>query len=181
VRAKPVTIIAISLSMVVAGCGAVHQQVQQTKIKEAWATTNAATAECREKRIRKELKTYRESVECSNPTILAAWQGADYPFMDLVSLYTAARLVGAERIDKGTITEAEFELQLAELRSRLAAEDERRSLAFSSAQAAQAQANAQSAAVLMQGLAALQAANTPPRPVNCTTTGPYSMRSTNCF
>ena len=116
--------------------------------------------------------------------------------MDLVDLQEAARLVGAENLDKGKITESEYKLQLAELRSRIAAESQRRSLAVSNTQAALAQAraantqaqaaNMQAAGVLLHGLGAFQAANrpmpvqmpTPPRTLNtnCQTYG----TNTNC-
>jgi hypothetical protein len=90
--------------------------------------------------------------------------------MDLVNVYEAARLVGAENVDKGRITEAEYNLQLAEIRSRFSAEEQRRSLAVANTQAAQAQAqaaNTQAAGVLLQGLSAFQTANRPT---------PYMMR-----
>ena len=113
--------------------------------------------------------------------------------MDLINVYEAARLVGAENVDNGKLSEAEYKLQLAELKSRLAAEDQRRGLAVASTQAVQAQAQTadmQAHAAMFQGLTAFQTANrrapiqaptpTPQRSVNCITTGPYAMRSTNC-
>lgn len=158
---------------------------------DAWtAIVNSIMAECKEKRLRKEVKGFVGSVKCSNPRVVAAWRQRKYPYMDLVDVYEAARLVGAENVDKGRITEAEYNLQLAELRSRLTAEQQRRSLAVANTQAAQAQAhaaNTQAAGALLQGLGALQAANrqtpyqmpttTPQHSLNCTTTGPYAARS----
>jgi hypothetical protein len=118
----------------------------------ARAKSVAATRECQESRLRGEIKTHKESVECSNPKIFAAWQQAQYPYMDLVQLQLSARLVGAENLDKKKITEAEFQLQLAELQTRIAAEEQRRRVEVSNAQANQAQANA----ALLRGLGAFQ-------------------------
>jgi len=154
---------------------------------------DSVIAECNERRLSKEIKGFKASVECSSPRVKAAWRERRYPYMDLVDVYEAARLVGAENLDKGKLTEAEYNLQLAELRSRFTAEAQRRSLAVANTQAAQAQAqaaNTQAAAAILQGLSAFQTANrpapiqaptpTPQRSVNCITTGPYAMRSTNC-
>jgi hypothetical protein len=84
--------------------------------------------------------------------------------MDLINVYEAARLVGAENVDSGKISEAGYKLQLAELQSRLAAEDQRRGLSIANTQAAQAQAqaaNTQAHAAMLQGLSAFQMANRP--------------------
>jgi hypothetical protein len=58
----------------------------------------------------------------------ASATGGD-PNMDVLNLWLAARLVGAENVDKGKITEAEYQLQLAELNSRITDEKRRRSFA----------------------------------------------------
>jgi len=71
--------------------------------------------ECNEKRKRGELKTFKAAVECSNPKVYAAWKEASDPNLDLLNVLLAARLVGAENVDRGRITEAEYQLQLAEL------------------------------------------------------------------
>jgi hypothetical protein len=128
----------------------------------------AAMLECKAKRQRGELKTYKASIECSNPKVFAAYKEAGDPNLDLLSIMLAARLVGAENVDKGKVTEAEYQLQLAELNSRLNGERQRRNFANADMQMRQAQAAAQtqaarakSSAALMQGLAALQSANRP--------------------
>jgi hypothetical protein len=144
-------------------------------------------AECDEKRLKKEIKGFKASVECSSPRVKAAWRERRYPYMDLIDLQEAARLVGAENLDKGKITEAEYKLQLAELRSRIAAESQRRLLAVANTQAAQAQAqaansqaqaaNMQAAGALLQGLGAFQAAN---RPAPVQMPAPARTLNTNC-
>jgi len=134
------------------------------------ATADAAVRECDEKRKRGELKSFKAAVECSNPKIYGAWKEAGDPNIDLLNVLLAARLVGAEKVDKKQVTEAEYQLELAELDSRLTNEKRRRSLANAEMQlratavAAEAQAaQTQSAAALLQGLAALQSANRPSR------------------
>jgi hypothetical protein len=127
------------------------------------ATADAAIHECDEQRKRGELKTFKAAVECSNPKIYSAWKDAGDPNIDLLNVWLAARLVGAEKVDKKQVTEAEYQLELAELDSRLTNEKRRRNLANAEMQlrtaavTAEAQAaQTQSAAALLQGLAALQ-------------------------
>jgi hypothetical protein len=120
-------------------------------------TAEAAVAECNEKRKRGELKSLKATVECSNPKVYAAWKEAGDPNLDLLNVLLAARLVGAENVDRGRITEAEYQLQLAQLNARITEEKRRRILA--DAQTSQAL----STAALLQGLAALQSANRPVR------------------
>lgn len=129
------------------------------------AAAEAAIAECRQRRANKELKTLRASVECSNPKIYAAWRDAGDPHLDLLGVVLAARAAGAEKVDRGQITEPEYELQLAQLNARLNDERRRRNLASIEQQTRQAEANAQiraaeaqSAAALLQGLAAFRSA-----------------------
>jgi hypothetical protein len=134
------------------------------------STADAAVLECDEKRKRGELKTYKASVECSNPRVYAAWKEAGDPNLDLLSILLAAKLVGAENVDKGRVTPAEYQLQLAELNSRLNEERRRRNFANAEMRLREAEVTAQtqaaqtqSAAALLQGLAALQSANRPTR------------------
>lgn len=75
---------------------------------------DAAVQECSERHKRGELKSFRATVECSNPKVFAAWKDAGDPNLDLLNIVLAAR-VGAENVDKGKVTEAQYQLQLAEL------------------------------------------------------------------
>jgi hypothetical protein len=96
--------------------------------------------------------------------------------MDLIGVLEAARIVGAENVDKGKITEAEYKFQLAELKSRLNSEAQKRDLATAGAQAAEAQAqaaNTQANAAMLNGLSAFMVANRGPLTYNvnvCRTT-----------
>ena len=154
-------------------------------------TAEAAVAECNAKRLHGELKTYGASVQCSNPKIFAAYRETGDPNLDLLNVYLAARLVGAENIDRKRVTEAEYQLQLAELESRLTKERRRRALdvadleirraqAAAETQTAAAQAQASTAALLV-GLAALQSANRPaPQSNQLPMPSPPRTLNTNC-
>jgi hypothetical protein len=85
-----------------------------------------AIAECRERRLKRELSSYKESAECSNPKIFAAWQEANYPHMDLITEWLDAREAASEKVDQKVITPKEFERQMDELTVRLTAEEQRR-------------------------------------------------------
>jgi hypothetical protein len=98
-------------------------------------TTKVAVLECRDKRLKREFKTYKQSAECSNPKILAAYEGSGYPYMDLVRVLLDGRMVVADNLDKGAVTEAQARDQSAEFERRLMAEDQRRRAAAAAPQA----------------------------------------------
>ena len=122
-------------------------------------SSKAAVLECRDRRVKKELKTYRQSAECSNPKILAAYEEANYPYMDLVRVLLDARLLAAENLDKGAVTEAQAQAQSAELENRLTSEDQKRRAAAAAFQSQQASSDA---AGFLQGLNAFQVATRSP-------------------
>jgi hypothetical protein len=131
---------------------------------------DAAVLECSERRKRGEIKSFKAEAECSNPKVYAAWKTAGDPNLDLLNVLLAAKLVGAEKVDKGQVTAAEYQLQLAELNSRITEERRRRNFANADLRLREAEVSAQtqaaqtqSAAALLQGLAALQSANRPVR------------------
>jgi hypothetical protein len=51
------------------------------------------------------------SVQCSNPGILAAYQGVDFPYMSLVNLALAERLQLAEQADAKKISEGDMQVE----------------------------------------------------------------------
>jgi hypothetical protein len=90
------------------GCGVMARQQQAQavaehaeKMKQAREIARSAMQECKDRRLRGEIRTYVDSVRCSNDRVQAAYRDASYPYIDLVGLYTAARLAGAEQIDHG--------------------------------------------------------------------------------
>jgi hypothetical protein len=92
-----------------------QQQIQRLSVQPPTITpsdfvtglqrANAAIGDCRERRIRGELKSHVESVQCSNPRVARIFNAAKYRYMDLVELLNAKRLEMARRLDQGQITE----------------------------------------------------------------------------
>jgi hypothetical protein len=182
------TLVVCTLAIVsLTGCGIVQQQraqqaalERQEMFKAAGAEFTAAAQSCQKRRITGELHDYVASVKCSNPTLTAAYAKAGFPYMDLIYLLGAARLAGAEKIDKKELSEGEFQVQLSELMTRITNEARRRDLEVVAAhnqaiaaQAAQSQASAaqtQSTGALLLGLGAFQSANQPPQPAGFTCT-----------
>jgi hypothetical protein len=82
--------------------------------------------ECEARRRSGELTSVTAVERCAAPGVIAAYRKADYPYMDLIRFAEAARLAGAEKVDKGEISERDYERQRRELRDRLAAEIDRR-------------------------------------------------------
>ena len=86
-----------------------------------------AIEECRQRRLRGELASYKMSAECSSPKIFAAWQEANYPHMDLITAWVNEREAASERVDQRAMTPRDFDLKMVELTNRLTAEERRRS------------------------------------------------------
>jgi hypothetical protein len=95
-------------------------------LKQAGEEAKTAMMECKNKRLSGELKTHMASAECSNPQIVAAFQRAGYRYMDLIHLFTAKRRAVAEQVDKGTLTEAQAELEAAQFMVRIDDEERQR-------------------------------------------------------
>jgi len=104
-------------------------------------------AECEDLRKKGEIKTLESTESCANPRIVAAYQQAGYPYMDLIRFAAAARLAGAEKVDNGEISEAEYDRQRLVLRDRVADEIRHRN--------AEAAAPGQQSAALPSGAGAL--------------------------
>jgi hypothetical protein len=105
---------------------AVPTQPAEDPLTVASKAAISAANECRAKRLSGELKTYVESVECSNPRIVEAWSAANYKYMDLVKSFAAKRLELARRVDRGELSEDQNQRQIADFYSWLRAEERRR-------------------------------------------------------
>jgi hypothetical protein len=114
-------ILAAALVLTLAGCF-----VSDSRKEEADAKAQAAYARCDELHRAGRYKTYAGAAECAVPTVVAAYEESGYPFTDLIALSIQARRIGARRIDSGDVTEDEYRRDLAELDSRIAAEEARR-------------------------------------------------------
>ncbi len=95
-------------------------------IEQASAQSNAAEVECRNRRLSGELKSYAASAQCSNPSIIAAYQRAGYRYMDLIVSFTAKRLEIAEATDQGRLTEAQGAVELSQFFSGLVERERQR-------------------------------------------------------
>ncbi len=82
--------------------------------------------QCAERRGSGEFNTVSQVERCASPGVIAAYEEAGYPYMDLIRFAEEARLAGAEKVDSGEITEAEYDRQRLLLRDRLATEIRRR-------------------------------------------------------
>ena len=149
-----------------AGCAGMAAQRQQ----DAWQQARQIMQDCQVKRIAGELPNRVASVQCSNGPAGQVIAASGYPHMDLVQVFFAYRLAAAQRMDEGTITEADANLQFAELYTRLRNEEQRRGLL---AQQAYSQ-RLQGYGAMLQGLAAWNQSVTPPAsigPITCWGTG----------
>lgn len=116
---------------IAAGAGAAlaqdaAQPAMPSVMKVPVERSRAAIAECRDRRLKKEIATYKASAQCASPKIYAAWREANYPHMDLITAWLNAREAASEKVDQNAITPKEFERQMAEITNRLTAEEQRR-------------------------------------------------------
>jgi hypothetical protein len=81
---------------------------------------NAAMGECRDKRLRGELKSHLESTQCSNPLVVQAFSSANYRHMDLVQFLTTKRVEMARRLDQGRMTEDQAAAESQKLMAQIA-------------------------------------------------------------
>jgi hypothetical protein len=85
--------------------------VGQDPLQRAAQVTMEVNGECRTKRLRGELPTHLASAQCSNPTMIAAFQEARYRYMDLIEFFAGKRLEVAAKIDRGELTEQQAQLE----------------------------------------------------------------------
>lgn len=84
--------------------------------------------ECRNARITGEIKSYKESVKCSNPRIIAIFRQSDYLYMDLAYAFAARRLALAEMVDRKQITEKEMQDRMSQEIIRMDEEERLRNI-----------------------------------------------------
>ena len=147
--------IAFMALVFLAGCGAMIAEQHRLAVKRS----NAVAEQCKEKRLAGELDGHVASVRCSNPSYRKELAAANYPYMDLIELFLSYRLALAKKIDDGEVTQEEAELEFAQLRTQITAEEMRRNAML---QAAHAQRMAGISAV-MQSMNAWQTSTMPQR------------------
>jgi hypothetical protein len=151
-------LLVIALPLLSAGCATGPTPLDSPAIKAADKEATAARQACAQRYQSGEM-TMAQSVECSNPKVIAAFEGADYPYMDLLRLGMDARLAGAQKVDRGELSPEEYQRQLGELRKRIGAEMRRRNGAVDADSPAPTYpqiAEASEKSKLLDGLSALQ-------------------------
>jgi hypothetical protein len=134
-------------------------------------------AECKERRLSGELTSHVASALCSNDRARQVIAASGYPHMDLADLLFAYRMALARRTDEGQLSEQEANLQLAELRTRLASEEQRRNIMTQQVELQAQQAYShwlQGYGTLLQGLGTWNQSLTPTAhtgPVTCFRSG----------
>ncbi|SRR5579883_1439220 len=149
---------AVIFALALAGCSLLPQRTDTPEIKAAGEQMRAIHAACNERLRSGELTSLAQVEECASGPIIAAYEAAHYPYMDLIRFAEAARIAGAEKVDRGEISAAEYDRQRLELRDRLADEIDRRN---AEAEPEAASASSQTASLdpatkakLLQGLSA---------------------------
>jgi hypothetical protein len=100
--------------------------LSQSATDAAEQRARAAYIQCNDELRDGVLKSYRQTVACARPKVMAAYEENAYPNMDLVELDLYARELGAERIDSGNATPEAVNRDIAELERRIAVEQQRR-------------------------------------------------------
>jgi hypothetical protein len=96
------------------------------RMARAGEQAKSAMGECHLKRESGDFKTHAESAECSNPKITEAFQGAGYPYMDLVAMFEARRLEMAKEVDKSMLADTEDTMGFARVALEIAAQEAER-------------------------------------------------------
>ena len=108
---RQIILFATTFTLLLIGCAPLVAQRQQEVFNQA----QAISAECHEKRLSAQLKGFADAARCSNDRMRQIWADAGFPYMDLVDLMAADHLAIAERMDKGELSVAEANVQMAEL------------------------------------------------------------------
>lgn len=149
---------AASLLLVLAGCHMAPQATDTPAIKAAGDQMRAIYKDCKERRLAGEFRSLEQSEACAGAPVIAAYEAAHYPYMDLIRFAEAARMAGAAKVDSGEISEAEYDRQRLRLRDRLADEIDRRNAAAAKAASPPVgELDAATKAKMLRGLSAFAA------------------------
>jgi hypothetical protein len=116
---------AAALGALLSGCGA-PRPTDTPAIEQAGDEMRGIREQCEARRRSGELQGLTAVERCAEPGVIAAYEQAGYPYMDMIRFAEAARLAGAEQVDRGKISQSEYERQRMELRRRFADEIDRR-------------------------------------------------------
>jgi len=107
---RQIILFATTFTLLLVGCAPLVAQRQQEVFEQAQAISTG----CHEKRLSGQLRGVADAARCSNDRMRQIWADAGFPYMDLVDLMAADRLAVAERMDKGELSTAEANVQMAE-------------------------------------------------------------------
>jgi hypothetical protein len=121
-----VLMLGLALTFALSGCASTMQAQRAAQIRERMAAAKAEMAACVEKRKAGIFRTHVESATCVNDAQQRAFSDIGYPYMDLVSSLSAARLRIAAQVDAGQITEAEAQARMMDAVAQVQNEERRR-------------------------------------------------------
>ncbi len=159
---------ALLLAPALAACGS----AVMSRKADADQQAKAAYARCEARRAAHQLPTYLAAVDCAAPTVTGAYKEAAYPFEDLLYVSIQARRIGATHVDRGEISEADEQRDVATLDDRITAEEDRRFAIMRRG----GNPTPTAPDVLVQGLASLT-----PAPIQAETPVPPPGSAANCF
>jgi hypothetical protein len=120
-------LIGTALAFLLSGCGLVRQQEMKARAEALQAQSAAATQECEVKFPKGNPKAAMDRTRCMNNAQLILRPLAPYP--DLMDLYLASNMAIAERLQKGQITIAQANEEIARKSAEITSEQQRRMLA----------------------------------------------------
>lgn len=161
--------IALLIALTLTGCGGGRAMREAQRMQRVIDESQQIEQACRLQKAQGRRITMVEATQCENDRIRQVMQESGYQYMDLTDVKLAYRLLLAERMDAGQLTEAEANMLLAELTARISREEQARNLAASLAHSQQQLAESQrlmGIGAAMQGLGILnQSFQPPPQPL----------------
>lgn len=121
------TLLIVVLASVLCGCGLARQQEMRSERAALKEQASAAAQECQAKFPPGVVTTAIARAQCVNDAVAITRPAWNYP--DLLNSFMATRMAVAERIQKGQITVAQGNEQIANKWSEVVAEEQRRNLA----------------------------------------------------
>jgi hypothetical protein len=101
---------AVAGALLLSGCHSARP-TETPAIKAAGEEMRGIRAECEARRRSGALTSVTAVERCAEPGVIAAYRDAGYPYMDLIRFAEAARLAGAQKVDRGEIALSEYERQ----------------------------------------------------------------------
>lgn len=111
--------IAILIAVGLTGCTGL-------RVRQGMDQAGRINLECRTQKLQGQFATWSEAVQCGNDRMRQVIQASGYRHMDLINLFLAYRVLLAERMDAGQLTDAEATVLLTELWTRITTEEQAR-------------------------------------------------------